>query len=147
MRSVFPSPVLICSVTSDRTKAHLWLPLRLWNYIITAQRVQWQSFLLGSRVSSPLSNSSSRLETFASFGHPALTHLGQCFYWRALWDPQVSIMQARERALVHVLQWHPFLLPSPGETMSWTGICQHKTCYRATQDLCLHYHCKLEPNL
>lgn len=143
---VFPSPVLICSVTSDRTKVPLWLTLWLWNGVTTAQRVQWRFLEQGSRVSFLLSSSSSRLETFASFGHPALAHLGQCFFWRACGTLRSAPCgQGRELCCMPCTD-------SPGccqalVKLSWAGISQHKTCYRANQDLCLYYHCKLEPNL
>lgn len=142
--SVFPSPVLICSVTSDRT-----------------------TFLLGSHLDckTVCSNSPKSAVAILSVGEQSLLSTKQqqqqvrdifllwpscpcppwpMVFWRAPWDPQGSIMQPRSELWCMLCSDTPFPCQA-GETMS--KFCQHKTCYRANQDLCLYYHCKLEPNV
>ena len=62
------------------------------------------------------SSSSSRLQIFASFGHPTLVPFGQRFLWSAPWDPPL-LNAAEEKALAQVLQWDPLPLPSASETV------------------------------
>lgn len=126
--SLFPSPALICSVTSDKTtflfgshsacetgynkgpKSAMAIPnAGQQNLPSTEQR----------RALPPASaaSSSSRLEIFASFGHPSLAQLGQYVLWRALRDPWGSIMPLRSKPWCSLAVGPPLPLPSPGETV------------------------------
>lgn len=112
--SVFPSPVLICSVTSDRT-----------------------TFLLGSHLDckTVCNNSPKSAVAILSVGEQSLLSTKQqqqqvrdifllwpscpCPPWPMVFlespvRPSGQHHAAEEWALVHVVQWHPFPLPSRG---------------------------------